>query len=101
MEGVPVSDLDVIAVIEAKPGSESEVKAALQDLVTATRAEEGCISYDLKVAADKPTTFVTVEKWRSQADLDAHMQSAHIAKAFEVAGEHMAGAPAIYPLADA
>lgn len=100
MEGVPVSDLDVIAVIEAKPGSEDAVKAALLDLVTATRAEEGCISYDLKVAADKPTTFITVEKWRSQADLEEHMKSTHIAKAFEVAGEQMAGAPAIYPLAD-
>lgn len=95
-----VSDLDVVAVIEAKPGSEGAVKAALQDLVTATRAEEGCISYDLKVAADKPTTFLTIEKWRSQADLDGHMKSAHIATAFEVAGEHMAGQPGIYPLAD-
>ena len=96
-----MSDLDVVAVIEAKPGSEGEVKAALQELASATRDEDGCISYDLKVAADKPTTFLTVEKWRSAEDLDSHMNSAHIAKAFEVAGPHLAAAPAIYPLADA
>ncbi|MEO8850705.1 MAG: putative quinol monooxygenase [Allobranchiibius sp.] len=96
-----MSDLDVIAVIEAKSGSEGEVKAALQELATATRAEEGCISYELKVAADKPTTFITVEKWRSAQDLDGHMNSAHIAKAFDVAGPHLAAAPGIYPLADA
>ncbi len=95
-----MSDLDVIAVIEAKSGSEDEVKAALQELATATREEKGCISYELKVAADKPTTFVTVEKWRSAEDLDGHMNSAHIAKAFEVAGPHLASAPGIYPLTD-
>lgn len=100
-EGVPVSDLDVIAVIEAKPGTEDEVNAAMQELAIATRAEEGCISYELKVATDKPTTFITVEKWRSQEDLDGHLNSAHIAKTLEVAGPHLASQPAIYPLADA
>ena len=95
-----MAELDVVAIIEAKPGSEDLVKGALQELVTATRAEEGCIAYDLKVAADSATTFVTVEKWRSQEDLDAHMQTPHIARTFEVAGDHLAAAPAIHPLAD-
>lgn len=93
-------DLEVVAVIQAKPGSEAVVQRALQDLVEPTRAEDGCISYELKVAATDPTTFVTVEKWRSQDDLDQHMQSAHIAKTFQVAGEHLASAPGIYPLAE-
>lgn len=96
-----MSDLDVVAVIQAKPGSESQVHQALQDLVAPTRAEEGCLSYDLKVAVGQPTVFVTIEKWRSQDDLDEHMKSAHIARTFEVAGDHLAAAPGIYPLADA
>lgn len=96
-----MSDLDVVAVIEAKPGNEAEVKAALEDLVTATRTEEGCVSYELRVAADAPTTFVTIEKWRSRDDLDQHMKSEHISKAFSIAGPLLVAQPGIYPLADA
>lgn len=88
-------------MIEAKPGNEAEVKAALEELVTATRTEEGCISYELRVAADAPHVFVTIEKWRSHDDLDQHMKSEHITKAFSIAGPLLAGQPSIYPLADA
>lgn len=95
-----MADLDVVAVITAKAGSEAVVRQALEELVAPTRDEEGCISYDLKSVAGQPTVFVTVEKWRSQDDLDQHMQSPHIARTFEVAGEHLAGGPGIYPLAD-
>jgi quinol monooxygenase YgiN len=93
-----VSDLKVVAVITAKAGSESIVRSALEALVPPTRAEAGCVSYELYVSAADPSAFVTVETWNSQADLDGHMQSAHIAKAIEVAGPHFAGAPAIHPL---
>lgn len=95
-----MSELDVVAVIQAQAGHEDTVRAALQELVTATRQESGCLSYDLKVAADQPSVFVTVEKWSSAEDLAAHMQSPHIAAALEAAGPHLAMPPAIYPLAD-
>lgn len=39
-----------------------------------------------------------MEHWRGQADLDAHMQTPHMADALAAAGEHLAGAPAIHPL---
>ena len=93
-----MADLSVVAVITAKTGSEDVVRAALTDLVAPTRAEEGCRSYDLYESASVESTFVTIESWREQADLDAHMQTAHIAKTFEVAGEHLATAPAIHAL---
>jgi quinol monooxygenase YgiN len=93
-----MSDLNVIALLPAKPGSEAVVKGALTALVAATRQEEGCVSYDLYESAAAPGTFVTVELWRSQADLDAHMQTPHIATALQTVGDHMAGAPAIHPL---
>jgi quinol monooxygenase YgiN len=91
-------DLHVVALLPAKPGSESVVKEALTALVAPTRAEEGCLAYDLYDSAAAPGTFITVERWRSQADLDAHMQTAHIAQALTVAADHLAGAPQIHPL---
>lgn len=91
-------DLYVVAVLKARPGSEAVLRDALAELVTPTRAEDGCISYELFRSASDTSTFITVEKWRSQDDLDAHMQTAHIARALHTAGEALEGGPAIHPL---
>ena len=91
-------NLDVVAVISAKPGSEAIVEAALKALVGASRHDSGCISYDLFASDSTPGTFVTIEKWQSQEDLDAHMASPHIAEVITTAGEHFDGFPAIHTL---
>jgi len=91
-------DLNVVAVIVAKPGSEATVGAALAALVEPTRAEEGCLSYELYESEADPTTFITVELWRSQADLDQHTTSPHLRAALESAGDALAATPAIHPL---
>jgi quinol monooxygenase YgiN len=93
-----MADLPVVAVITAKAGSEQQVREALTALVEPTRSEPGCISYELLVSAADPATFITMETWRSQADLDAHLQTEHVQQALTVAGDHLAQAPAIHPL---
>lgn len=93
-----MTDLDVVAMITAKPGSEQIVHGALAALVEPTLAEDGCLSYQLFTSTVDPVTFVTIERWRSQADLDQHMQTPHIRQALAVAGEHFGTAPAIHPL---
>ena len=93
-----MTDLDVIAVLVAKPGSEQIVYGALTGLVEPTLAEDGCLSYRLFTSAVDPATFVTIEKWRSQDALDQHMQTRHIQDALTVAGDHFAVAPSIHPL---
>lgn len=91
-------DLTVVALINAKPGSEDAVRDAMAALVPPTREEEGCLAYSLYESATTPGTFVTVESWRGQNDLDGHMASAHIAATFAAAGDHLASAPAIHVL---
>jgi len=93
-----MSNLNVVAVIKAKPGSEDVIQGALSSLVTPTLAEAGCISYELYRSASDPTTFVTIEQWQSQSDLDAHMQTPHIAAALEAGADAFDGAPGIHPL---
>jgi len=93
-----MTNLDVVAVIAAKPGSEAIVEAALKKLAVASRGDHGCISYDLFASESTPGTFVTIEKWESQDDLDAHMASSHIADAISAAGDHFEGFPAIHTL---
>jgi quinol monooxygenase YgiN len=93
-----MADLQVVAVLTAKAGSEKEVEEALRALVEPTRSEPGCTSYQLFVSAADPVTFITMETWRSKDDLDAHFQTAHVQQALATAGEHLAAAPAIHPL---
>jgi|ERR1700712_4753582 quinol monooxygenase YgiN len=93
-----MADLSVVAVLVAREGSEDVVRTALSDLVAPTRGEEGCLAYALFESAATPGTFVTQERWRGQADLDAHLQTAHVQQALAVAGEALAGAPGIHPL---
>ena len=87
-----MSDLRVVATIPVKPESVEALRPALNALADATRAEEGCLSYDLFESAAAPGYFVTVEEWRS------HMKSEHVGAAISAAAEHMAGDFAVHPL---
>jgi quinol monooxygenase YgiN len=91
-------NLDVVAVITAKPGSEAIVEQALKALVVASRADHGCLAYDLFASDSTPGTLITIEKWQSQEDIDAHMASPHIAQVIATAGDHFDGFPAIHTL---
>lgn len=70
--------LTVVATFHARPGKETELRAALTGLVAPTRKEAGCINYDLHAATDNPAKFLFHENWTNKAHLDAHLQSAHI-----------------------
>lgn len=98
MSHLPSDALRVVATIPTKPEALEAVRSGIAELVTATRAEEGCLEYDAFESASAPGVFVTIEAWRNQSDLDAHMQTPHIAKAFEVLGSTLIGDVAIHPL---
>lgn len=93
-----MSDLQVVATIPAKPEAAAAVREALTTLAEATRGEEGCVAYDLFESASAPGTFVTVERWRDAASLDAHMATPHVAAAFVAAEGALSGEVAIHPL---
>jgi quinol monooxygenase YgiN len=93
-----MADLRVVAVIPGKEGSADVMRAALTTLAEATQSHDGCTGYQLFESAASPGTFVTVETWRDQADLDAHMQTEDIATALAAADGHLAGDIAIHPL---
>ena len=94
-----MADLDVVAIITAATGEEDAVRDALTTLAGASLAEEeGCLAYDLFESAAAPGTFVTVERWRSQDDLDAHMQTAHVEAAIGAVGDRLARPFEAHPL---
>lgn len=71
----------VVARVVALPDKVEDVKSVLLGLIEPTRQEDGCIVYELLQNQDDPTDFTFVEEWESQALLDAHLASAHLAEA--------------------
>jgi quinol monooxygenase YgiN len=83
--------LTVIARLRAKSGQEARLRQELQGLMAPTRAEAGCIGYDLHESQTDPALFVFHENWKSQADLDAHFETPHIKAILKIAPEMMEG----------
>ena len=81
-----MAHLTVVATLKARSGQERELLSMLQGLVGPTRAEQGCIRYDLHRSDDEPDTFLFHETWESRALWEAHMQSPHLAAFGEANG---------------
>ena len=83
----------VVARLIAKPDRIDETLRALRALVEPTRAEDGCILYELTQNNDDPTDFTFVEEWTTDAALDTHLESDHIRKLQSVADDLLAAPP--------
>lgn len=73
--------ITVMAYATAKKGKEQETLEVLNSMVAPTRAERGCINYDLHQSLQDPKLFVFYENWESQEALDRHLQTSHILSA--------------------
>lgn len=71
--------LTILAQITAAPGKEDLVRSELEKLVDITRAEAGCIQYDLHKDNDQPGFFVFYETWENRELWQTHMGAAHLA----------------------
>ena len=59
---------------------DAATQKAIVDMVRASRAEDGCLDYAFARDLADPDTLVLFERWRDQAALEAHGQSAHMAE---------------------
>jgi quinol monooxygenase YgiN len=87
--------LRVVARITARPDQVGELKSLLLGLVEPTRAESGCISYEVCQSEADPCDFVCVEEWMSGSAIDRHMATPHVQKAFARTPSLLAKAPDI------
>lgn len=87
--------LTVIASFQARPGKETELRAALTGLLAPTRKESGCLNYDVHQSVDDPAKFLFHENWTSKAHLDAHLQSRHVKALLPRVDELCTGFPQI------
>ena len=71
--------LTVTGNILANPDRIELVKAELEKLIPITRAEAGCIQYDLHQDNDNPAYFMFYENWESRELWQTHMNAPHMA----------------------
>ena len=74
-----MAKLTIVANIKANPDKIDLVKSELLKLIDITRAEEGCINYDLHQDNENPAHFLFYENWESREVWQTHMGAPHLA----------------------
>ena len=85
----------VLAHARAKPGQHERAREILEELVAPSRAEEGCINYDLHQSTEHPELFVFHENWTSAEALEAHGRTEHIARFRKKCGDALEEGPIV------
>lgn len=85
----------MVATVRVKAGKEDEALAGVRSFLEPTHEEEGCVRYALHRDTSDPRRLVLVERWRNQADLDAHFTRPHMTSLGAFAAEMLEGAPDI------
>ena len=68
----------LVAILRAKAGRAEALKEGLSSLVEPTRAEPGCVQYDLHQGTEDPNTFLFYERWKAPEDLAEHARRPHM-----------------------
>lgn len=74
------NQLTIVARILAKEEKRALVKSELLKLIDITRAEKGCINYDLHQDHENKNLFLFYENWESRALWQVHMNNEHLAQ---------------------
>jgi quinol monooxygenase YgiN len=85
-KGEKMAKLTIVANITAKEDKIELIQSELLKLIEPTRAEAGCIGYDLHQDNENPAHFVFLENWESEELLLQHVESEHF-KAYAAASE--------------
>lgn len=88
----------IVAKIMVKEGREAEFEALAAGLVVESRAEAGCLSYDLW-RSEEAREYVFVERYADEAAAQAHVKSDHYRRIGRKMGALMDGPPTVFRVA--
>ena len=71
--------LIVAGTVRVPPQNLDGLRAHMAAMMTASQAEDGCLDYNYGEDVAEPGLIRVFERWRDQAALDAHFQTAHMA----------------------
>jgi len=58
-----------------RPERRSDLLETMRGMLEPARVERGCLSYRLYEDVEDGNTFVLVEEWKTQRDLESHLRS--------------------------
>jgi quinol monooxygenase YgiN len=85
----------VVARISVRPDKLTETLQTLGGLITATRVEDGCVTYELLQNVEDPLDLTFVEEWASPEALQAHFETEHFKAVAAKAGYLLTAPPDI------
>src|SRR5260370_27523707 len=75
---LPKNAVTLIVILRAKPSQEGLLEAELRALISPTRRDEGCLTYELHRALDIPAAFLFHEAWATREQHRLHTKTAHL-----------------------
>lgn len=82
--------ITIVARNIVKEGKRAEFLEAIRPLIEASRAEPGNIAYDLYEDTADCCAFCFIERWKDEAAVAAHNESAHFRTWMAVKAEYVA-----------
>lgn len=89
------NELTLVAKLKVKADAVEQIKAAALAIVEPSRAEAGCISYDVHQSVEDPTVFAWYETWTDKAAIDEHFEYDYVKNFFAIVNELAAEPPVI------
>jgi quinol monooxygenase YgiN len=86
LESLVTNTIVIIAESTAAEGKAEQVRALIESVVEPTRAEEGCLRYELFQDLNDINHVILVEEWQDQSSLDKHLGSEHLTGLFREIG---------------
>ena len=85
----------IIAQVFIKPEHVDAFLASTTDLIAKSRAEEGCITYNLYQDPNDSTKLLFFEEWKNQAAIDFHFETEHFKNFGKMLEEFASAEPVI------
>jgi quinol monooxygenase YgiN len=85
----------VIVHFRIKKEDSKKWLATIRPLITATRKEEGCLTYDLNQDLEDSTRYTIYERWKNPQALEKHMEEPHTKKILDAMRKFGEGEPVV------
>jgi|HubBroStandDraft_6_1064221.scaffolds.fasta_scaffold09153_5 quinol monooxygenase YgiN len=92
------AEVVVLATATAKPWKEAELERALRDVAGPTRAQGGCLQFELYRSAQDPATITAFERWSSEEDHARHIHGEHVKTLIARFDGILAAPPEVVPM---
>ena len=94
----PGKPFTLLFLFQVKEGTQEKFEAAFAKASRPTHKEKGVLTYELNRDAKDETRYVLYERWKSLADLEAHLRTPYVTALLGELNEMRAGAPELHVL---